>query len=228
MSTPTPARKITLAQTRRLLAEIGVPVGGDGREGFVPIARGGRSGFQEVKSAEMIELTYQLAGGYVLGGRDLDDFPEQRDTFRWAIDRAPGHGYRITWDGKSARMYLRRADTPAAPEQLAAVEAAAPLDADAARVHANALFAFARARLTETAAAAGHAMAPEVVTALVKGAYALGRVDAALDAGDLLAATGPLNTLHQLAANWREHPDNPDAGRRQWQPAASEPGGEQQ
>ncbi|WP_404870952.1 hypothetical protein ACI1MP_37505 (plasmid) [Kitasatospora griseola] len=234
---PGAPRKITLDQARQLLAAIGVPVGSDGQEGFVPLARGGRSGVQPVKSAEMIELTYQLAGGYILGSRDLDDFPEQRETFRWAVDRAPSHGYRITWHEGSARMYLQRADTPAptAPaaaipasdrEPVAAADAAPSLEPDAAREHANALFGFVRIRLAEAAAATGHTLPPEVITELVKGAYALGRIDGALDDRDPAAATAPLNTLHRMAANWREHPDNPDADRCQWQPAAPDNGGE--
>ncbi|MFE2723923.1 hypothetical protein [Kitasatospora sp. NPDC059327] len=85
--------------------------------------------------------------------------------------------------------------------------------------HADALFGFARARLLETAAAAGIDVPAELVTALVQGAYALGRVDGAVGGGDIVGATSPLNTLHRLAGNWSGHPDSPDAGTRQWHPA---------
>ncbi|MFJ3793506.1 hypothetical protein [Kitasatospora sp. NPDC090091] len=88
-----------------------------------------------------------------------------------------------------------------------------------AREHANAVHGFVRARLVETAAAAGHTVPEELVTALTMSAYALGRIDGALDAGDIPGATTALNTLHQLAGNWRDHADNPDAAGRQWQRA---------
>lgn len=103
--------KITLDQARALLARMGLPIGGDGQNGFVPQARGGRSGFQPVKAAARIELTYRTASGYTLASRDLDDFPEAREEFRWAVDKAEAHGFAIVWPGAGARLELTRAAT---------------------------------------------------------------------------------------------------------------------
>lgn len=104
-------QKITLDQARALLARMGLPVAADGRDGFVPQARGGRSGYQLVKAAVRIELRYRMAGGYTLGGSDLDEFPEAREEYRWAVDKAAAHGFAIVWPEGSARLELTRATT---------------------------------------------------------------------------------------------------------------------
>lgn len=104
-------QKIALDQARSLLARMGLPVWNDGQNGFVPQARGGRSGYQPVKAATRIELTYRTVSGYTLAGSDLDDFPEAREEFRWAVDKAAAHGFAIVWPEGSARLELTRATT---------------------------------------------------------------------------------------------------------------------
>lgn len=105
------SQKITLDQARSLLARMGLPVWNEGQNGFVPHARGGRTGTQAVKAAARIDLTYRMAGGYTIGSRDLADFPEVAEEFRWAVDKAPEHGFLITWPEAASRLGLTRATT---------------------------------------------------------------------------------------------------------------------
>ncbi|MFF2618544.1 hypothetical protein [Kitasatospora sp. NPDC058046] len=111
--------KISTDQARRLLATLGLPVHQPGTtDGFHATARGGRTGIQEVKAAVRITLHYRYAGGVQLTGRDLDEhggLDEIREQYRWAVDRAPRHGYTITWEERTAYLTLTRTPPATAP-----------------------------------------------------------------------------------------------------------------
>ncbi|WP_030237980.1 hypothetical protein [Streptomyces sp. NRRL S-350] len=109
-----PAKKITLAQAERLFRAMGLAIGSDGQEGFTFRARGGRDGSRAVKSSHQIEVRYRLAGGYTLMGNDLDGLPEVIEHYRWAVEKAPQHGYTVTW--RPANVWMEVTRTPVAPE----------------------------------------------------------------------------------------------------------------
>ncbi|MEV7930484.1 hypothetical protein [Kitasatospora sp. NPDC088779] len=112
-----PAKKITLIQAELLFSAMGLAIGGDDREGFVFRARGGRDGSRSVKSSHQIEVRYRLAGGYTLMGNDLDGLPEVMEHYRWAVEKAPHHGYTVTW--RPANVWMEVTRSPVAPEPAA-------------------------------------------------------------------------------------------------------------
>ncbi|MGY0466622.1 hypothetical protein ACW14Y_41155 [Kitasatospora sp. cg17-2] len=113
-----PAKKITLVQAERLFRGMGLPIGeGDDREGFVFRARGGRDGSRSVKSSHLVEVRYRLAGGYSLMGNDLAGLPEVQEHYRWAVEKAPLHGFTVTW--RPANVWMEITRTTSAPESTA-------------------------------------------------------------------------------------------------------------
>ncbi|MFF2618306.1 hypothetical protein [Kitasatospora sp. NPDC058046] len=114
VATRTPAanggspQKITLVQAQRLFREMGLAVGDDDQAGFTFHAVGGRTGNLPVKAAHRIDVEYQVQGGYTLTRRHMEDNPDVLEHFRWAAEKAPIHGYTITWEPNSARMELTR------------------------------------------------------------------------------------------------------------------------
>ncbi|GAA2264084.1 hypothetical protein GCM10010430_55870 [Kitasatospora cystarginea] len=106
-------RKITLVQAERLFREMGLAVGCDDQAGFTFRAVGGRMGNLSVKAAHRIDVEYQVEGGYTLMRGDVEGNSDVVEQFRWAVEKAPGYGYTITWEPGSSRMELTRsADAP--------------------------------------------------------------------------------------------------------------------
>ncbi|MFB7909899.1 hypothetical protein ACFC1T_26025 [Kitasatospora sp. NPDC056076] len=106
-------RKITLVQAERLFRQMGLAVGGDDQAGFTFRAVGGRMGNLSVKAAHRIDVEYQVQGGYTLMRGDVKGNSDVVEQFRWAVEKAPGYGYTVTWEPGSARMELTRsADAP--------------------------------------------------------------------------------------------------------------------